>query len=100
MFTFFLYVMPTTIQVIAMWTQLDKQMGSWHDVPCVLICLNAIINVFVYSLRQPDIRKGLKMIVRCRQLPSPAALRLKKESVQTIVSNSEICNITVRRKCI
>jgi hypothetical protein len=81
--TFALYVIPASLLVISKWT---NSMATWRHIFWVLNCVNAIVNVFVYSLRHKNIREGLKLLLCCRELPSSAELRLKKESQSTLIS--------------
>uniref|UniRef100_A0A914V290 G-protein coupled receptors family 1 profile domain-containing protein n=1 Tax=Plectus sambesii TaxID=2011161 RepID=A0A914V290_9BILA len=81
--TFGLYVIPATLLVLSKWT---NTMLLWRHFFWLLNCINAIVNVFVYSLRHKNIRQGLKLLLCCRELPSSAELRLKKESQMTLIS--------------
>lgn len=81
--TFVLYVVPAVLLVISKWT---NSMSLWRHFFWLVNCLNAVVNVFVYSLRHENIRRGLKLLLSCRELPSSAELRLQKESQTTLIS--------------
>jgi hypothetical protein len=72
LFTLVFYVIPTILMFI-----LDA--GIWAPLYCVVNCVNAVVNVFVYSLRQDDIRQGLKLLFLCKELPPQAAQQLHRE---------------------
>uniref|UniRef100_A0A914WS42 G-protein coupled receptors family 1 profile domain-containing protein n=1 Tax=Plectus sambesii TaxID=2011161 RepID=A0A914WS42_9BILA len=90
LFTFVLNVLPTGLVVLA--GQLHWVMDFWGPVCWLLNCVNAVVNIFVYSLRHEDIRMGLTLLFsgRCKELPSPAMQRLKKESLSL-----STCSMTI-----
>jgi hypothetical protein len=75
LFTLFLYAIPTAL----MFTKLNA--GTWAPLYWTVTCLNGLANVFVYSLRHWDIRQGLKLLFTCKELPTKAEERLRKESI-------------------
>lgn len=52
-------------------------------------CCNAIVNVFVYSLRHEEIRLGLKLLFTCKELPSQTEKRLQQEYRISLTSRAE-----------
>jgi hypothetical protein len=89
LFTFVLYVIPT----ILMYSNLNPHV--WAPIICVINCFNGVVNVFVYSLRHEDIRRGLKLLFLCKQLPSQAEQRLRKESLQSFGAKAKAAFIVM-----
>uniref|UniRef100_A0A914UI96 G-protein coupled receptors family 1 profile domain-containing protein n=1 Tax=Plectus sambesii TaxID=2011161 RepID=A0A914UI96_9BILA len=81
--TFLLYLLPTTIAIL----HLESDTTVWVSVCWVLINVNAVANVFVYSLRHEDIRQGIKLLILCRKMPTVAQERLRLESITSSSSS-------------
>jgi hypothetical protein len=94
--TFLLYVIPTSLVALA--GLLHWGMDFWGPVCWIMNCINAVINIFIYSLRHEDIRTGLKLLFRCEELPSPAMKRLKKESISHSVCSATLSLQESRKK--
>jgi hypothetical protein len=91
LFTFVFYVIPTML----MFTKLNADI--WAPIYWAVNCLNAMVNVFVYSLRHEDIRRGLKLLFICQELPLPAAQILRRESSQSVCVVAKAAMIIVEQ---
>jgi hypothetical protein len=77
LFTVIFYLLPTGLLFI------NINSNYFATIYWILTCCNAVVNVFVYSLRHVDIRNGLKHLFSCTQMPSAAAIRLHSESLHS-----------------